>query len=176
MRERTSPQLEYLKGLSRTMWLFFIFVAVPIIEIALFIQVGGWLGLFPTLAIVIITAALGTYLVRSQAIETFASVKQQFTSLRDPSEPLAHAAMIIFAGALLLTPGFFTDTVGFLLLVPSLRANIFSQIKARASKAQSANRAHFSYHQSSYRERDKGPTIIEGEYSVRNNDNDNASR
>ena len=74
MRERTSPQLEYLKGLSRTMWLFFIFVAVPIIEIALFIQVGGWLGLFPTLAIVIITAALGTYLVRSQAIETFASV------------------------------------------------------------------------------------------------------
>ena len=50
------------------MWLFLVFVAVPIIEIALFIQIGGWLGLLPTLLIVIITAALGTHLVRSQAI------------------------------------------------------------------------------------------------------------
>ena len=76
------------------MWLFFIFVAVPVVEIALFIKVGGWLGLFPTLAIIVITAALGTYLVKTQAISTFSIIKTKFSNLQNPTEPVAHAAMI----------------------------------------------------------------------------------
>ena len=87
------------------MWLFIAFLAVPIIEIALFIQVGGWIGLWPTLAIVVITAILGTFLVRTQ--------------------------MILVAGALLLTPGFFTDAAGFTLLIPGARSAVFRYIKAR---------------------------------------------
>jgi len=103
------------------MWLLFLFIAVPVIEIALFIQVGGLIGLFPTLAIVVFTAILGTYLVRGQGLSTLSTLQSQFSNLQDPTESLAHGAMILFAGALLLTPGFFTDAVGFLLLTPAFR-------------------------------------------------------
>jgi UPF0716 protein FxsA len=100
------------------MWLLIAFIAVPLIEIALFIQVGGALGMWPTLAIVVITAVLGTWLVRSQGAATMGSLRNSFSDMRDPTEPLVHGAMILFSGALLLTPGFFTDAVGFALLVP----------------------------------------------------------
>ena len=103
------------------MWLFLAFLLVPIIEIALFIQVGGLIGLWPTLLIVIATAILGTYLVRSQGRRALDELRGSFSQLRDPTRPLAHGAMILFSGALLLTPGFFTDAVGFLLLIPAVR-------------------------------------------------------
>ena len=98
------------------MWLFFLFVAVPIIEIALFIQVGDLIGLFPTLLIVIATAALGTWLVRGQGLANLSTLRNQVNNFQNPTQQLAHGAMILFAGALLLTPGFFTDGFGFLLL------------------------------------------------------------
>lgn len=107
------------------MWLFIAFLAVPLIEIGLFIQIGGAIGLFPTLLIVIITAVIGTYLVRNQGLQALAQVKSSFNQMQDPSEALAHGAMILFAGALLLTPGFFTDAVGFALLVPAFRLAVF---------------------------------------------------
>ncbi len=115
------------------MWLFFVFVAVPLIEIALFISVGGAIGLLPTLAIVIVTAFVGTWLVRSQGGQALRELQTSFNDLRDPSEPLAHGAMILFAGALLLTPGFFTDAVGFALLVPKVRQAAFAALKKRVS-------------------------------------------
>ncbi|MEM5477933.1 FxsA family protein [Pacificibacter sp. AS14] len=113
------------------MWLFALFVAVPVIEIALFIQVGGFIGLFPTLAIVVLTAFLGTYLVKQQGAIAMSQLRSSFGELRDPSEPLAHGAMILFSGALLLTPGFFTDAVGFLLLVPAFRTRLFAELQKR---------------------------------------------
>lgn len=113
------------------MWLFALFVAVPVIEIALFIQVGGFIGLFPTLAIVVLTAFLGTYLVKQQGAIALSQLRSSFGELRDPSEPLAHGAMILFSGALLLTPGFFTDTVGFLLLIPAFRTGLFTELQKR---------------------------------------------
>lgn len=103
------------------MWILAAFIAVPLIEIALFIQVGGWIGLWPTLAIVIATAVAGTWALRSQGRSTIEDLRRRFDTLADPTEPLAHGAMILFAGALLLTPGFFTDTVGLLLMVPGVR-------------------------------------------------------
>ena len=113
------------------MWLFVAFLMVPLIEIALFIQVGGWIGLWPTLAIVVLTAVAGTVLVRSQGAAVLARLRSSFETLRDPTEPLAHGAMILFSGALLLTPGFFTDTVGFLLLVPAVRAWVLREASRR---------------------------------------------
>ena len=88
------------------MWLLLAFVAVPMIEIALFIQVGGVIGLMPTLAIVLITAVAGTYLLRSQGLATLAKLQNSMQGAGDPTEHLVHGAMIVFAGALLLTPGF----------------------------------------------------------------------
>jgi UPF0716 protein FxsA len=103
------------------MWLLIAFIAVPLIEIALFIQVGGAIGLWPTLLIVLITAILGTFLVRQQGLMAMNQLRSRLGNLSDPTDALAHGAMILFSGALLLTPGFFTDAVGFALLVPAVR-------------------------------------------------------
>lgn len=113
------------------MWLLALFLAVPLIEIALFIQIGGLIGLWPTLAVVVLTAFVGTWLVRSQGLAELDRLRRSFSDLRDPSEPLAHGAMILFAGALLLTPGFFTDAVGLALLTPPVRRAVLRYLQAR---------------------------------------------
>lgn len=113
------------------MWLLIAFIAVPLIEIGLFIQVGGLIGMWPTLAIVLVTAIVGSWLVRSQGAREMANLKSSFSDLRDPTEPLANGAMILFSGALLLTPGFFTDIVGFALLLPPVRAAVYKWGKSR---------------------------------------------
>ncbi|MDJ0857486.1 MAG: FxsA family protein [Dinoroseobacter sp.] len=136
------------------MWLFALFVAVPLIEIALFIQIGGLIGLWPTLLIVVLTAILGTTLVRSQGLGALENLRNSFSELGDPTEPLAHGAMILFSGALLLTPGFFTDAVGFALLVPGVRSAVFRYFRSRVEVQQ------FSYGS----ERSAQGSTIEGEF------------
>ena len=113
------------------MWLFILFVTIPIVEIGLFIQVGGWIGLWPTLGIVILTAIVGTWLMRQQGLRALDDLRRSLNEVRDPTEPLAHGAMILFAGALLLTPGFFTDAVGLSLLVPPVRMAVYSYLRSR---------------------------------------------
>lgn len=113
------------------MWLFLAFLAVPLIEIALFIQVGGLIGLWPTLLIVVLTAVLGTALVRSQGVQVLARLRQSMADLNDPTEPLAEGAMILLAGAFLLMPGFFTDTCGLLLLIPQVRQWVIRSARGR---------------------------------------------
>lgn len=122
--------------------LFLLFLIVPLIEIGLFIQVGGWLGLWPTLLIVVLTAIAGTRLLRQQGRGALQRLQQSLSELSDPSEPLASGAMILFAGALLLTPGFFTDAFGLALMVPKVRAWIFERIKARVTIVAQGNPAH----------------------------------
>ncbi|WP_417262433.1 FxsA family protein [Celeribacter sp.] len=147
------------------MWLFALFVAVPIIEIALFIQVGGLIGLWPTLLIVIVTAILGTALVRQQGALAMSQLRQSFSELNDPSEPLAHGAMILFSGALLLTPGFFTDAMGFLLLVPAFRMFVLKELRKRV-KVQSFTMGQQNMRQSAdpFRGTPRDHHIIDGEW------------
>lgn len=113
------------------MILLLLFIAVPLIEIALFISVGSAIGLWPTLAIVLVTAILGTFLVRQQGFAVLRDLSGRLNTLQDPTEQLAHGAMILFSGALLLTPGFFTDAVGFCLLVPGFRRAAFTFLRKR---------------------------------------------
>ena len=113
------------------MWLLLAFIAVPMIEIALFIQVGGFIGIWWTLLIVLLTAIAGSYLVRAQGLRELGNLQRSFSELQDPTEPLANGAMILFAGALLLTPGFFTDVVGLSLLMPSVRRAAFTWAKTK---------------------------------------------
>ena len=115
------------------MWLLIAFIAVPLIEITLFIQVGGLIGLGWTLVTVVITAIIGTWLVKSQGAQAMGNLRNSFSDLRDPTEPLVHGAMILFSGALLLTPGFFTDAVGFALLVPGIRQALYQAIRSRVN-------------------------------------------
>ena len=141
------------------MWLFIAFLLVPLIEIGLFIQIGGAIGLGWTLLIVVITAVIGTMLVRAQGLQALGQVKSSFNEMRDPSEALAHGAMILFSGALLLTPGFFTDAVGFTLLIPGVRLAVFKWARARV------NVASFTTHTHGHPQRPEQPDIIEGEYA-----------
>lgn len=113
------------------MWLFVAFLLVPLIEIGLFIQIGGLIGLWPTLGVVVLTAIIGTYLVRSQGLMAMNNLRGSFSRLEDPSQALAHGAMILLAGALLLTPGFFTDAVGFALLAPPIRSALITYMRKR---------------------------------------------
>ncbi|MEP1767251.1 MAG: FxsA family protein [Sulfitobacter sp.] len=145
------------------MWLLIAFIIVPVVEIALFIQVGGFIGLWPTLLIVILTAVAGTYLVRSQGRLALGQVQNSFSSMRDPTEPLVHGAMILFSGALLLTPGFFTDAVGFALLVPAIRHAAFNAIRARVN-IQSFNATGTNQHHQNHRH-DHANDVIDGEYT-----------
>ncbi len=143
------------------MRLLLLFIAVPLIEIALFIQVGGWLGLWPTLAIVVLTAIAGTMLVKSQGAQAMQQLRTSFDDLRDPTEPLAHGAMILFSGALLLTPGFFTDAVGFALLIPGVRNTVLREMKKRVNvQTVRTDRG--------WQPQDE--TIIEGTYSAEDED------
>ena len=113
------------------MWLFIALVVVPIIEIALFIEVGGLIGLWPTIAIVILTAILGAALLRRQGLAALADVQERLRQGQDPREPLVHGLLILIAGIVLLTPGFFTDAVGFALLVPAIRSTLIRSIGRR---------------------------------------------
>jgi len=113
------------------MWLFAIFAGIPLMEIALFILVGGAIGLWSTLGTVIFTAAVGTWLVRTQGSSVLRQLRESFSGLHDPTEPLAHGAMILVSGLLLLTPGFFTDGRGFALLVSPVRSTVFRYLRQR---------------------------------------------
>ena len=150
------------------MWLFVLFLAIPIIEIALFIQVGGVIGLGWTLLIVILTALLGTWMIRLQGVLAMNELRSSLNQMQNPTEPLAHGAMILFAGALLLTPGFFTDAVGFALLIPPVRSAVFKYVRAHVNvqsftvggdqQPQQPGRPHHNG------QPDMGGTVIDGEY------------
>jgi UPF0716 protein FxsA len=97
------------------------FIGVPLVEIAVFIQVGGWIGLGWTLALVVLTAVLGTWQLRTQGLATLLRAREQVDRGALPARELFDGACLLVAGALLLTPGFVTDAAGFLLFLPPVR-------------------------------------------------------
>jgi UPF0716 protein FxsA len=97
------------------------FIVVPIIEIALFIEVGGRIGLWSTLGLVVLTAIVGTWLLRAQGLAVLMRARTELDGGRLPARELFDGACLLVAGAFLLTPGFFTDGLGFLLLFPPVR-------------------------------------------------------
>lgn len=103
------------------MWVFALLLAVPLIEIALFVTVGGWLTLWPTLAIVLGTGVLGVFIMRLQGLRAISDMRSALKTMQSPMSPMANSAMIMAAGILLILPGFLTDTLGLLLLIPFVR-------------------------------------------------------
>ncbi len=142
------------------MWLLAAFIGIPLIEIALFIQVGGLFGLWPTLLIVVLTAIAGTALVRSQGIAALRDIQRSLDRLDNPTGPLAHGAMILVSGVLLLTPGFFTDAVGFALLVPAVRARVLAAVVSRIE----VHRVRTAQEPPDFGKRPHGPGVIDGEF------------
>lgn len=106
-------------------------LVVPIIEIALFILIGQQIGLGWTLLGILVTAIGGTILLRIQGFRLLERIRTEMRAGRVPGRELAHGLLLLVAGILLLTPGFFTDALGFLLFVPGVRDAIWGGLKAR---------------------------------------------
>jgi len=111
--------------------LFLIFLGVPLAEITAFIVIGGRIGIGWTLAMVVVTAVIGSALLRIQSFAVINTIRQEMDAGRIPGAAIGHGAMILVAGLLLLTPGFVTDAIGFLLFVPPIRGMIWRFIRSR---------------------------------------------
>lgn len=105
-------------------WLLFLFIAVPIAELALLLKVNEYLHWPNTIALVIITGIVGAFLAKAQGIATLMRIRGDLQSGQIPAPQIMDGVMILVAGALLVTPGLMTDTAGFLLLIPPVRAAI----------------------------------------------------
>lgn len=117
-----------------------LFIALPIAELWVLIQVGGSIGVLPTLALLVLDSLIGVALLRSQGRSAWARFNLALAEGRIPAREVFDGAMVILGGALLLTPGFITDVFGLLLLVPATRALV-----RRGSAALARRRVSFGW-------------------------------
>jgi UPF0716 protein FxsA len=99
-----------------------LFLVVPIVELYLIIQVGGSIGVLPTIGLLILISVAGGWLVKREGVSVIARIRRELAAGRLPTEQVVDGALVMGAGALLLTPGFVTDLVGILFLLPPSRA------------------------------------------------------
>ena len=111
--------------------LLIIFIVIPVIEISLFIEIGSFIGSFNTILLIFTTALIGVYFVRQQGISTYSKLYNQLQNQEAPIQTMFEGLVILISGILLITPGFFTDTLGFLGLIPVTRV-IFIKIVANS--------------------------------------------
>ncbi len=111
--------------------IFILFLLVPLLELYLLIKVGSDIGGLATIALCLLTAAIGGLLVRLQGLQTLFDAQRQMAQGRLPAEAGVHGVMIAAAGVLLFLPGFATDTIGFLLLIPLVRNLLIRRIAGR---------------------------------------------
>jgi len=111
--------------------LFVVFLTVPIIELSLLLTIGAKIGIWATLVIIISTAMLGASLTRREGLKTWWRFQEKLTTGAFPNEELLDGLMILVAGALLLTPGFLTDAIGFILLIPGSRRVVKGWLRQR---------------------------------------------
>lgn len=134
------------------------FIGVPLLEIAIFIQVGGVIGLGWTLALVVLTAIIGTWMLRQQGFQVLRRAQRQIDAGQAPVVEVFEGVCLLVAGVLLLTPGFFTDGLGALLLLPPVRALLFREVRSRVE-------ARVATQQDAKRSRPDGrPVIIDAEF------------
>ncbi|MDX8363951.1 FxsA family protein [Cytobacillus sp. Hm23] len=96
-------------------------IIVPALEIGLLILSGNTLGIFPTIVLIILTGVLGAWLAKKQGMETLRNFQQQVSYGRPPGDAIIDGLCILVGGVVLLTPGFITDAIGFMLLIPLTR-------------------------------------------------------
>ena len=108
--------------------LFIIFIIIPVIEITVLIKVGGFLGLLPTIGLILLTAMIGVTLLRVQGLSTLMRASESMQRGGLPAKEMAEGFLLALAGALLLTPGFVTDAFGFALLTPGIRGQLANKV------------------------------------------------
>lgn len=163
--------------------LFLLFAIMPIIEIALLVQVGGIIGGWNTIALVILTALIGSYLVRREGLATLQTAQAKMQRNEIPGNEIVQGLMLVIAGVLLVTPGFVTDILGLLFVMPGSRQylarNISKHMKARVvtSSTFTSGQSPFSQHGDPFKgpAKDENGDIIEGEYTDKS-ENDETNR
>ncbi|GBE11199.1 phage T7 F exclusion suppressor FxsA [bacterium BMS3Bbin12] len=140
------------------LWLLGLFLLLPIAEIYVLIRVGGLIGAIPTIALVVFTAVLGAMLMRSQGFATLRRVQASLTRGEVPTVELLEGLVVLVGGALLLMPGFITDTLGFLALIPPTR-----RVAVRWFLARKGTLVPRPEEKAPDGGPSRGPTVIEGE-------------
>ncbi len=140
--------------------LFLMFLLVPLIEIYFLIQVGSAIGAVPTIGLVVLTAVLGSAMLRHQGLAVLREAQASMDRGVAPARALLDGVFLVIGGALLLTPGFFTDAFGFACLLPAGRAWLVRLAMRRLAAAEGAARAAHVNPEG----RSDGPTTIEGEW------------
>src|SRR5690554_2539297 len=137
----------------------FVFIVMPIAEMAVLIQVGSAIGVFNTIGFVLLTAVIGAWLLRQQGLATLLRANQRLSSGELPAKEVAEGLILAVGGAMLLAPGFITDAFGFLCLLPGTRHWLAAQALKRMTVAGQVHSRSFFY-----QARDANGDIIEGEY------------
>ena len=122
---------------------FLLFIAVPLLEMWILIEVGGVIGGLPTVGLVVLTAFIGINLIRMQGMQTLQRFQSRAASGQLPAQEIVEGMMLAAAGALLLTPGFVTDSIGFALLVPGIRRWLFGKVGSRMGTMGNARQQGF---------------------------------
>ena len=148
---------------------FIIFILIPFLEITVFMAVGGYIGIGTTLLLALLTAITGGMIVRYQGLQTIFSARQSMSHGGLPSKELFDGLCLVAAGAMLITPGFVTDTLGFLLLVPKMRETLRHKLSASAH-FQAMNFEN-EFYEETQRPKPEDPDVIEGEYETLDEDN-----
>ena len=120
--------------------LFLAFTIIPIIEIFLLIEIGSMFGALTAVTLVILTGFLGAFLARMQGLQTLYHMQESLREGRMPSGELLDTLLIVIAGLVLLTPGFLTDSAGFLLLIPTTRNPIKYWLQRKIELRYKSNR------------------------------------
>lgn len=114
--------------------LFLLFTLVPLVELMLLIRIGGLIGLFPTLLLVVATGAAGAWLARAEGLRSWMAVQGELAEGRIPGEELVHGMLVLIAGIVLVTPGVLTDIAGLILLVRPIRQLLIRRLRERFTR------------------------------------------
>lgn len=126
------------------MRLLALFVLLPLVELALLIQIGQWIGLVWTLGLVVGTGLLGATLARRQGLRAWVAIQTELRAGRMPARELLDGLLVLIGGIVLLTPGILTDLAGFALLVPATRAAFKRSLRRRLERAVERGDASFT--------------------------------
>ena len=140
--------------------MFLIFLMVPFLEIYLLLKMGGLIGVFPTVLLVVFTAVLGAWMLRQQGFETWQRFQQGMAKGKVPAMEMLEGPVLLVGGAFLLTPGFFTDITGFICLIPYTRKKLVTYLIER----QLVVMADGGPFQRQGQAQSKDENVIEGEY------------
>ncbi|OGL63753.1 MAG: hypothetical protein A3J27_13565 [Candidatus Tectomicrobia bacterium RIFCSPLOWO2_12_FULL_69_37] len=126
--------------------LFLLFTAIPLLELMILIDLGSWMGVAPTLGLVLLTGAAGAWIARLQGLSVLGRIQRELAEGRLPGAELVEGALVLVGGLFLLTPGLLTDLMGLSLMVPAFRSAVRAWLIRRLERLVREGKVHFYFH------------------------------